>query len=298
MRKSTTDCWKELNPKFIISNGRTGTKFLSHFFNNLSKEIDARHEPSPSILKLRHQFGIGKISLEKAIKTFKRQKLELYNSIQKPIYIESNPGLSSLIPVIKKIFPNYKILHVIRDGRDWIRSTINRGIYSSVLDRSLTPIIPLLRPFVPSEIKKTKLKKINLNAYLRDIWRFRASDFKSDPYYQKWAHMSQFEKNVWLWNKIDETIYQEIKDDRNAKTIKFEDIFNKETRYQGINDLISFFDLNDIPKSSNLNIDDFFSIKINKSPLYSFPNWKFWNENYTRQFNEIAGDKMRHYEYF
>ena len=73
MRKSMIDCWKEINPKFIISNGRTGTKFLSHFFNTLSNEIDARHEPSPSILKLRHQFGVEKISLEKALKKLKRQ---------------------------------------------------------------------------------------------------------------------------------------------------------------------------------------------------------------------------------
>jgi len=292
------DCWKELNPKFIISNGRTGTKFLSHLFNTLSNEIDARHEPSPSILKLRHQFGIEKISLEKAIKKFKRQKFKLYNSIQKPIYIESNPQLSSLIPIIKNVFPNYKIIHIIRDGRHWIRSTINRGIYSSILNRSLTPIIPLLRLFVPSEIKITKFKRININAYIRDIWRFAASDFKDDPYHQKWTLMSQFEKNAWLWNKINENIYQDIKDDSNAKTIKFEDIFNKEKRYQGIHDILHFFDLDDILKSSNLNINDFFSKKINISPLYSFPNWNNWNENYTRQFNEIAGDKMRSYGYF
>jgi len=298
MRKSITDCWKDLNPKFIISTGRTGTKFLSNFFNMLSNEIDARHEPSPSIIKLRHKFGTGKISIEKAIKKFKRKKVGLYDSIQKPFYIESNPGLSSLIPVIKNIFPSYKIIHVIRDGRDWVRSTINRGIYSSILDRSLTPIIPLLRPFVPSKTKINKFKKINFNAYLRDIWRFRALDFKNDPYYQKWAYMSQFEKNVWLWNKIDDMIFREIKDDPNAKTIKFENIFDKEKGYQGINDIIHFFDLDNLSKSSNLNIDHIFSKKINLSPLYSFPTWKFWNKNYTKQFNEIAGDKMKRYEYF
>ncbi|MHA1724315.1 MAG: hypothetical protein ACTSXH_05675 [Promethearchaeota archaeon] len=292
------DCWKELNPKFIISNGRTGTRFLSHFFNTLSNEIDAQHEPSPSILKLRYQFGTGKFSLEKAIKKFKRERFELYTSIQKPIYIESNPGLSSLIPVIRKVFSSYKIIHIVRDGRDWVRSTINRGIYSSKIDRSLTPMLPLLRLFAPNVIKKPKIKNININAYLRDIWRFRALDFKKDPYYKKWPQMSQFEKNTWLWNKIDDSIYQEIKDDPNAKTVKFEDIFNKEKKYQGINEIINFFELKDLSKSSNLNIDEFFSKKINISPLYSFPNWKLWDDTYTSQFNEIAGEKMKNYEYF
>ena len=44
MRKYITDCWKDLNPKFIISTGRTGTKFLSNFFNMLSSAT--RSNPS------------------------------------------------------------------------------------------------------------------------------------------------------------------------------------------------------------------------------------------------------------
>ena len=105
-------------------------------------------------------------------------------------------------------------------------------------------------------------------------------------------------KYPFVANKIDEMIFREIKDDPNAKTIKFEDIFDREKGYQGINDIIHFFDIDNLSKSSNLNIDDIFSKKINISPLYSFPKWKFWNKNYTRQFNEIAGDKMKRYKYF
>ena len=176
--------WKSLLPCFIISSGRTGTKFLANFFKNLSPDIDARHEPPPNILKLKWQFTSGKISLEKAITKFKKIRGSLYSNIKKDIYIEATPQLRFLIPVIRNVFDNYKIVFIIRDGRDWLRSAMNRGIYSSIINKIPLPIINALRMIIPHEIWLPKTKGFNVRTLIRDIWRFNIEDFKMEEFPQ------------------------------------------------------------------------------------------------------------------
>jgi hypothetical protein len=291
------EVWRNLKPNFIISTGRTGTKFLVYFFNALSKEIDARHEPKPNLLKLKWQFGTGKITLEKAMKIFQKEKMGLYKTIKKPYYIESNPRLRYFIPIIKQIFPNYKIVHIIRDGRDWVRSAMNRGIYSSIIDIIPTPVIKFLRFIIPDNISLPQFGIINLQAYYRDLWRFSIDDFTEKTYHKKWTHMTQFEKLSWNWNRYTEEIYYEIRENANIITVKFEDIFDRENQYRGLKKITNFFELDDFWEDSDLNLDVIFSKKINISKTYNFPHWKNWKKAWLIKFEEIAGNSMNLYEY-
>ncbi|KKK87469.1 hypothetical protein LCGC14_2752920, partial [marine sediment metagenome] len=270
------ESWKEITPRFIVSSGRTGTKSLVHLLNSLSSMVDARHEPNPGILKLRFEFGVGKLTLEKAVRRFLKIRKITFSNISERIYIESNPGLSSLIPVIRKVFPNYKIAYIVRDGRDWVRSTMSRGIYASLIDRRLLKMIPILRYIAPEKIDIPKPTKLKLNSYIRDLWRFRSFDFKDDSYYNKWHQMTQFEKLVWLWNKINETITMAIKNDSNAITLRFEDIFNDNNN--GLKQLLDFLALEIDWETNKTRINEIFSKKINRTIYYKIPHWKNWDD--------------------
>lgn len=290
--------WENLSYKFIVSTGRTGTKFLTHFFTIYSDKICIRHEPDPKNLKLKWQFGTDKINIENAIEKFKKSKYNSYKDVKKEFYIESNPYLIFLIPIIREVFLDYKIVHIVRDGRDWLRSAMNRGVYSSIIDYLPLQIINFFRFILKDNIRLPPSKKIKFQTYYRDIWRFRIDDFKEKTHFKSWAYMTQFEKLAWMWSKINKVAYKEVQDDTNVKLIKFEDIFNKGSGYPGLKQIIQFFDLNNLWQNFNGDLDLIFSEKINKSQAYSFPHWKNWKREWVTKFNQIAGETMELYKYY
>lgn len=289
--------WKDFSPRFIVSSGRTGTKFIAYLLKALFKDIDTRHEPKPNFFRLRYQFGVGNISLEEAVKKFILIKYKFYNNIRKSIYIESNPYLCWLVPVIKKVFSDYRIIHIIRDGREWIRSAISRGIEESFLFRTSLPLVPLLRIIPADKNWFQKLKIFNFKVLHHDIWRIRALDYKDDPYSRSWRLITNFERFAWKWNKINKVISEGIKDDNKAITIHFEDIFDKSSDYNGFKKILEFFELDFDWESIKLNLKEPFSNKINKTRSYAIPHWKYWENERIIQFNRIAGDLMKFYGY-
>lgn len=59
--------WEEIRQIFIISTGRTGTKFLAKLLNNYSSVFSV-HEPRPHFLRLGYNYAIGNSSFEEARK--------------------------------------------------------------------------------------------------------------------------------------------------------------------------------------------------------------------------------------
>lgn len=259
--------WSGIKVRFIISTGRTGTKFLVIFFDEFYSNIYACHEPYPDLLKLGIEYAKGEISLNNACKIFdKNRKNILYelDKRNKKNYIESNSRLFPLIPVIRKICENYKVVHIIRDGRDWVRSVLPRSCY-----RREDP-----------------------------FQRLSADEFPEDPYFTKWDKMSRFEKICWLWVKMDRFIYDSIKEDKKSITIKFEDIFDAERDYIGMRKIIDFLDLD--PEKSiglkNEKFNRFMRRKINVTK-YPRPHWRNWSIINKEAFLEICGAHMKLYEY-
>lgn len=256
--------WINIKARFIISTGRTGTKFLAKLFNQLSPNIFACHEPTPDFRKLGIDYAIGKISFEKAKKKFKIGRQAILSKLLKDgkyIYIEANCNLFSLIPIIKDIFPDYRIVHIVRDGRDYVRSAMSRSLFRA----------------------DDKLK------------RLKASYFPDDPYCKKWDKMTRFEKICWHWVKMDSIIYEATRGDKNCLTLKFEDVFDAQNQYPGMKKLIEFFDLDmDVDFKYILSL---MKKKVNKTEKYLIPDWKNWDPEKRKQFLEIAGNHMKIYGY-
>ncbi len=258
--------WTMVEPIFIISTGRTGTKFLAKFLDQFN-EINSVHEPNPDFLKLGIEFASQKTSIRKAENTILRYRTPMYRKIKRrnvKYYIESNNRLFSLIKPLVKAFDQPKILHIVRDGRDYVRSGMSRPYGGYFSDGDTLP-------------------------------RLKATLFPEDEYYEEWDEMSKFEKTCWLWVKKDNFIFEDIKSYSNSITIKFEEVF-KDENHTGIKKTSDFIGFDERKLLSIFK--DMHEKRVNKTKEYSIPHWKKWSEKKKRIFDEIAGEHMEKYGYY
>lgn len=255
----TSKPWEGIRVNFIVSTGRTGTKFLAHFFNGFG-HIESHHEPEPNFLVLGNRFATGKISFDAAARELARGRKHLANSMRrsaKSVYIESNNMLYSLVPVLGSVFENFKIVHVVRDGRDVVRSGMHRPWYT---DSDHLP-------------------------------RIKATDFDGDPFSNEWERMDRFEKVCWWWQKRDRIISDALENHDNSITVRFEEIFDSENGNPGMRKIIDFLEL-DIEYQGS----DFFR-KINETGYSHFPHWRAWDRRLREKFTRVAGDQAARHGY-
>ncbi|HEX5797939.1 MAG TPA: sulfotransferase, partial [Candidatus Saccharimonadales bacterium] len=110
------------------STGRTGTKFLADYFNS-HPEITATHEPKPSrILRMWSMAYLeGKVSDSYMLNVLRAKRKNIISQLDTPVYLESNPYLIGFAGLLPKVFKDPVIIHVVRDPRDFARSSINHG---------------------------------------------------------------------------------------------------------------------------------------------------------------------------
>jgi len=171
---------------FILATGRSGTKFLSLLLNK-SPGAYIVHEP------VRWDFRAYKAAFYDDKKAYKYiqefRKKEIYDRARKReinIYGEVNSVLRRHCNALKKSFPNAKIFHLIRDGRDVVRSSMSRG--------TMTDNHPSTKKIHPTQ---------------------------KSPWKDKWNNMTQFEKICWYWDVENRYLNKNIK-----KTLQFEKLIS------------------------------------------------------------------------
>jgi hypothetical protein len=266
--------WDKINPILVVSTGRTGTKFFASYFNNHFDDFWAVHEPFPKIDLLAAGYFKGKFKYSRVKNTLRwRRKFmqrELYIRGYAN-YLESNPALWSLIPVMKDIMPHAKIIHVIRDGRSWLRSA-----YSRKFD-------------VYGNLKRDR------NGIL---WKFTSNEISIDQFSGKWDEMNMIEKLAWIWKVKNENILNDISSDPNAITVRFEDIFYAENNYRGIDKIIDFISQDYSIHTSLNDIKQPLREKMNTTQAFLLPEYEKWTMEQKRSFERIAGDFMKKVGYF
>lgn len=251
--------WSEINKNFIVSTGRTGTKFFAHFLDQFSS-VHALHEPAPVFLRLAINYATGKVTKEYAEKKIDLYRRALCKELKREKidkYIESNNRFFSLLEPLNEVFDKFKVVHIVRDGREYVRSGMSRNWYTE-----------------------------------SDGSRLRGIYFPKDPYYDQWENMNRFEKICWRWQKKDGFIYNQVQNMDNAITVRFKDIF-KDDEFKGVYRILDYFEINDENKEEI--IDQMMNRKVNSTKEYAIPKWTDWSEDRLEAFDEIAGDHMRKY---
>lgn len=276
---------------FIISAGRTGTKYFGTILEKIIDNSFSVHEPdvlsgvNVKLIKQVKQFGFynmipgrilgisgirnlserylgGKISDDKLVQNIRKHRENFYKNIDEKLIIESYYGWYGCIPAIRKLYKNYKIVIITRDPKDWVTSNMNWQQWYG---------------------KKDWVNKLNAG-------RINPSITKDEFYKNKWRNFNRFQKLCWAYQFIYNNLLKNSFNDINIKVFKYEDLFIHKEKYSHLENLIQFI----------VNFDDaFFNYqipinilekRINKNISSSFPIYKSWDKKLTKQYLNICGE--------
>ena len=160
---------------FILGMGRSGTNFLASM---LGKCPDALvfHEPLAEDF---NAFVEAHKSYDNALQYLTNFRLERMHALAQNHnihhYGEVNSALRYHAKAIKVAMPRARLLHLVRDGREVVRSVMER------------------RHYTPETTGHHDLRPL-----------------PSDPLYERWDTLSRFEKVCWLWTDANRRLAEEV----------------------------------------------------------------------------------------
>ena len=201
---------KRLKAVFIVSTGRTGTKFVEYFFKAIDPQVYCVHEPQPDFFDLgiqKYRHGQSTTTTVDQIQRLREPHLRSLCAQRTMTYVESNPFASLLLPELLAAFPLAKFIVITRDARTYIRSALNK----SPLDDGAFYLYG----------KKDRRKRIS------------AADLPDDPYRDDWAQWDRRQKIAWYWNWCNHQLldFAQAHPER-SHCVAFEALFSKEKDQQ------------------------------------------------------------------
>ncbi len=274
----------------ISSLGRSGSTFLHKYFCKNLKDIQIRGEHG--LVDLKKPFNYKNISNIKNNNIFETifnkfsyrdvrkisarriegaisdsQAIEYlikarHRAIHKNSkhYLENNYYFYGVLDLIKYLGRDYRIVHIVRDPRDWIRSHINFSAWYAKND---------IQIILNNRIRKNFLKKQN-------------------------RKYSQFDYLAYNWSLVTDHILKNQAVLKNIKVYKFEDLFGDDIIiFKNFIKFILFDNTGDI----KFLFDDL-KVVCNPSPeKKSFPNWREWDKDTAKKVNIICGSVMQKFGY-
>ena len=209
---------RDLPVYFIVSTGRTGTKFFETFFGAVTDEVHCLHEPWPDLFDL----GVGlhrrELTEAKVLKELLKSRIPMLQetrTLGKRVYVESNPNASLLLPQIRRVFPNHRVVWITRD----------------------------IKTYLPSAYNKSPDDSGTMFFYANDDHRKRlsAEDVDSDPWRSEWPRLSRAERIAWWWQKCNSLLLEQSENDPRCLHLKFETIFNADNGPAEMAKMLDFF---------------------------------------------------------
>ena len=266
---------------FIVSGGRTGTQFLGQQMRRMIENCHSVHEADVLWInrtrewprKIR-QFGLyrmtvgkfsakyslralsfaritGRIDDARAVAHMRNIRRPYMESIGKAVFLEANGQYSLLIDLIPQAFPNSRIVYIIRDPRDWVRSWMNmENAFYTIRD---------------------------LRSWLLG-GRLKPKHFPDDPYIDRWSQMDQFERLSWLWQKENGVALQLAQESPQIRVLRFEDLFTSPTREAAFNAMLQF--VSSFPNGYQASWElkpDLLDRKVHTRSQGGFPAWRDWD---------------------
>ncbi len=294
---------------FVTSAGRTATRFISELIELAIPDCYSDQEPDvwrldsviidfkknyPEFARKIRDFGLfnmtlgkltplgnprglsaarqmGKISEEKASKVLFNFRDRFLSGLKNSVYAECNLQVVGLIDIIPKVFPNSKTVFIIRDGRDWVRSSCN-GYFAPYSIGDPVRFFPGSRP--------------------------SSKRCLGDPFRDRWDFFSRFQKLCWYWRKHALYALETLPKNSYSKMIKYEKLFDNSRHVEEMTELLEY--LTCFPNGTKLSFKyngELKTVKFHESRKNTFPKWKDWSQQQVVQFQEICGDVMKKLEY-
>jgi hypothetical protein len=175
---------KEWNFFFILGFGRSGTAFMADFLNQ-ARGAYVFHEPVFEDFFAHTRAHYNSQAGKRYMQGFRKK--EIYTRmrhIPSGTYGETNGNLRCHANSIRTTFPDAQLIHLVRDGRDVVRSHMSR--------RTMTIKNPFSMSMHPME---------------NDLWKAH------------WREMDRFARICWYWQEENRRLRTSI-----GKTVQFEKI--------------------------------------------------------------------------
>ncbi len=251
----------EYSPVFVLSTGRSGSKFVHHVFEQLD-DTASYHEAFPTLQYFSNYAYQNQENLDLLEAMFKAARFELILSAynQKKVFIESNQCLVFYAPVINKLFNNARFIHLIRHPGDFIRSGVMKGWH--------------------------------LNDSIWESGRVRMQNDK------EWNNFNHIEKLAWVWVTTNAYIKSFLKtlDSKRYLVTRLEDIVSNHDylanlkRFAGNMDEVLPEKIKWLQstKVNELHIHE--NEPPNMKKISSYPPYSQWSNEDKRKVRNIAGD--------
>lgn len=160
----------------IVSTGRTGTKFLAHLLAAASPEVEAHHTtPWSTLVNVLGNLELaGLVSERVVLATWRLLKGRRFAVTERARYVDSNNHLYAFARLAPRLYPGVRVVHVVRDPRDYVRSHLNwarQRAKSFVANHCLPFWQP--NPFLAGEMPLARTLALGRFERFCWIWRFK-----------------------------------------------------------------------------------------------------------------------------
>ena len=220
----------ETRPFFIVSSGRSGTYLLHKLFSQVPN-VEMHHEHMCThIQPLALKYHLGFISEAELIKELKKLFGSSVYYSRKKFWGDSSNKLSWIIPVINKIFPEAKFIHLVRDGRKVVSSFYNK-LKNECYDNYSTKIMKNWIDDSNLYVEPPPEKK-----YWWNVPKL------SSPFRSSYDKFNQFQRICYHWKSVNQAIEDGLKNIRSEKKffLKLEDLVSKEKK---VSELFKFLEI-------------------------------------------------------
>lgn len=268
---------------FIVGTGRCGTVTLANVLNASSKCV-AMHEGEIRSGMTPKERVLPHMCLQNvAAYLYPAQAVELLTAFRSaqiarqrelPHLIDIAYYYAPFVAAIREVFPLSRLVIVVRDGRDVVRS-----LYTAEVPDPMPAGYVDERPFTPRE---------------RFGHAGRLRPHEDAPEGRAWDSYSPFQKNCWLWAETNRIILDGAADwehDR-VRLVRFEDLVKG---YMSWKPLLEFLDIDDIGAET---VEAILARKLNCRKKTVLPHPGAWSDALLSQFKTIAGFMMRRLDYF
>lgn len=172
-------------------------------------------------------------------------------------------------------FPTARLLVLVRDGRDFVRSVITNEVPDP------TPV-----GWLSADRKMTNQEKFIALGRLRPL--------PESTHYDAWESYSLIEKNAWLWAETYRLILDGVQawPQDMVMLVKAEELFRDPKKSYG--KIRSFLG---IDRSMSRETEDLLGKPINSRSDHVLPHWQEWSTQMIDEFDRQADEMMQRLEY-
>lgn len=165
-------------PLFVLGTGRSGTTTICDLLRQ-SPGTRAEHEPFIQLTSLSTRLAYGDITTSEASESLRMLFQHVTVAPETEHLVYADQKFWNLVPLIHELLPRARFLHLIRDGRDFVRSAVSRGWFG------------------PEDADRN------------GIWgQTRLQGDRLDPAIssESWQGMSPFARASWYWALVNDRI--------------------------------------------------------------------------------------------